>query len=351
MNSIKIIGLGGGSLNQLPYGVYQTLATADQLYLRTAEHPVVEDLKKMGLSLHAYDYIYEDYEEDFEQVYPAIVADLLERAKEENIIYAVPGHPMVGESTSQLLLDQDQVKIDVVGGHSFIDDLFQAVKVDPIDGFQLLDGMMLSADDIHCRQHLIIMQVFHPLLAGDIKIELMKVYPDDHPVYRVDGAGSELEKIERVPLYELDHFEGVHNLMSLYLPPLTLEEDERSFSTTLALVDAIIDSKQGDPWVLDHDHLSLWPYLKEESLELKEAIEADDSDHMIEELGDVFMQVLYHAKLAENHYEFEMEDVLQVLNRKLRRRHPHIFGDQAIHSIEEAEDLWEDIKKKEEGRN
>lgn len=347
MTCIKIVGLGGGNLKQLPLGVLESLEEADRIILRTADHPVVAELEKRGLSLSSYDSIYTDYEEDFDQIYPAIVEDLIKQAKNGPLVYAVPGHPMVGESTTQLLLQQKEVAVEIVGGHSFIDDLFQAVGIDPIEGLQLVDGMDLAADLLQSSQHLIIMQIAHPLIAGDVKIELMKVYPDEHEIYCIDGAGTDHEELRTCPLYELDHFEGVHNLLSVYVPPLAKEEDMRSFSTTQSLVDAIVDPDRGDPWVLAHDPRSLWPFLKEESLELKEAIDNDDSDAMIEELGDVLMQVFYHAKLAENRYDFSLEDVLETLNKKLWHRHPHIFSDVQVDSIEDVEKLWQDIKERE----
>ncbi|MDO5457161.1 MAG: MazG nucleotide pyrophosphohydrolase domain-containing protein [Atopococcus tabaci] len=350
MGKIEIIGLGPGDFHQMPIGSYDIIKKSEHVYLRTEDHPAVAQLKEKGHSFKTYDFLYEKFNEDFEKVYPAIVDDLLEKSKNQDIVYAVPGHPMVAELTTQLLLQNDTgTDVKVMNGHSFIDDLFSAVQADPVEGFQLVDGLDFQVESLSPDQHLIIMQVYHPMVAGDVKLDLMKIYPDDYPVARVDAAGSSQETVTWVPLYELDFFEGVHNLLSVYLPPLSPNKNWRSFARSRDLTDQIFDFDQGDLWVLNQDHKSLWPYLEEESEELRQAIEEDDIDNMIEELGDVLLQVLYHSKVAENEGFFSLEDILESLNQKLYRRHPNVFGELEVDSIEELEQLWEDIKKDENG--
>lgn len=350
MGKIEIIGLGPGDFHQMPIGSYEIIKNSELVYLRTVDHPVVAYLKEKKHSFKSYDFLYEKFDEDFEKVYPAIVDDLLKKAEEQDIIYAVPGHPMVAELTTQLLLQNDKgIEVKILHGHSFIDDLFSAVQADPIEGFQLVDGLDFQVESLSSDQHLIIMQVYHPMVAGDVKLDLMKIYPDDYQVARVDAAGSSQENVTWVPLYELDFFEGVHNLLSVYLPPLQPDENWRSFARSQQLVDRIFDPDEGDLWVLNQSHQSLWPYLEEESKELKQAIEDDDIDNMIEELGDVLMQVLYHAQAADNGGFFSLEDVIESLNQKLYRRHPNVFGEVEVKSVEELTQLWEDIKKDENG--
>lgn len=350
MGKIEIIGLGPGDFHQMPIGSYEIIKNSEIVYLRTEDHPVVTQLKEEGPSFKSYDFLYEELDEDFEKIYPAIVNDLLKKAKDQDIVYAVPGHPMVAELTTQLLLKNDTgIEVKIINGHSFIDDLFSAVQADPIQGFQLVDGLDFQVESLSPDQHLIIMQVYHPMVASDVKLDLMKIYPDDYQVARVDAAGSSQENVTWVPLYELDFFEGVHNLLSVYLPPLSPNENWRSFARSQNLVDKIFDLDQGDLWVLNQDHQSLWPYLEEESKELKQAIEEDDIDNMIEELGDILLQVLYHSKVADNEGLFSLEDVLESLNQKLYRRHPNVFEGLEVNSIEELKQLWEDIKKDENG--
>lgn len=347
MHTIKIVGLGPGELAQIPMGIYEEILSEDTLYVRTADHPAVKELQEKGVSVTSFDAVYEAHEENFEEVYPAIVKEVMDKAKHSEVLYGVPGHPMIAEKTVQLLLESD-ASVDILGGKSFLDDLFQSVQVDPVEGFQLLDAFDLHHDKVNSGQHLIIMQVFNPLMASEVKLTLMEIFPDDYNVCVVDAAGSSEEKKKWIPLFELDRFEGIHNLRSVYVPPLSEEKQTRSFTTLQFYIDQIT-ADSGDAWINQQSHQSLLPYLKEETQELIEAFEKEDIDNIVEELGDLLLQVLYHSNLAEKSGCFSLEDVLDSMNRKLRRRHPHVFGDVEANTIEEVQELWENIKQKERG--
>ena len=152
---------------------------------------------------------------------------LLQKAENETIVYAVPGHPLVAERTVQLLLDygpKKDVEIIIGGGQSFIDALFTSVKIDPIEGFQLLDGTSLNKAQLQIDQHIIISQVYDQFVASNVKLTLMEKLPDDYQVYIVTAAGSSQEIIEKVPLYELDRNVSINNLTSVYIPPVKEEQ-------------------------------------------------------------------------------------------------------------------------------
>lgn len=344
MGKIEILGLGAGELSQLPYGLYEKLLHASNLFLRTADHPVVQELIGKGVVGQSFDQIYET-ETDFAAVYQKIASCLLEEAQDKDILYAVPGHPLVAEDTVQLLLNNKEgIPVTVLGGKSFLDDFFQALAVDPIDGFQLVDAVTMEPERLDLGSHLIIMQVYDSLSAGEAKLSLMEKYPDEHAVALVEAAGTSKESVRWVPLYELDHLDGIHNLLTVYVPPLERDERTRSFATTQYYMDQIMAK---DIWVQEQTHETLLPYLQEESAEVGEAIANQDVDNLAEELGDVLLQVIYHAGYAESLGNFTMEDVLEALNRKLRRRHPHVFDDVEINTIDELDAMWQAIKSKE----
>ncbi len=146
MKQVLIIGLGAGDLDQLPLGVYKQLKNTDHLFLRTKEHPLVQQLSEEKIDYHSFDDIYEKHD-SFESVYEEITETLLAKAVEASIVYAVPGHPMVAERTVQFLLERGAkrgINIIIGGGQSFLDSLFTAVEVDPVEGFQLLEFIMLA---------------------------------------------------------------------------------------------------------------------------------------------------------------------------------------------------------------
>lgn len=351
MTKISIIGLGAGDLNQMPLGVYQTILDAKHVYVRTEKHPVVDQLKEKGVSVSSFDSIYEG-EEDFSAVYEGICEELLHKVKQgEEVLFAVPGHPMVAERTTQLLLARGKsegVVVEVLGGQSFLDPMFSALQIDPADGFSLLDALSLDKKLLNPHLHLIITQVYDDLTASDVKLTLMDVYPDDYPVALVFAAGVQgEEKVVRVPLHELDHIKGVHNMAAVYVPPTSDDPVlNRQFSTLRDIV-SILRGPDGCPWDREQTHQSIRKHLIEETYEVLETIDEDDPESMCEEMGDLLLQVMLHAQIAEDEGDFSVEDVIFELNEKLIRRHPHVFGEERAGSSDEVLVNWDQIKVEE----
>ena len=111
-------------------------------------------------------------------------------------------------------------------------------------------------------------------------------------------------------------------------------------------------SPGGCPWDAEQSHESLLKYLLEESYELVDAVQSGNRVDMREELGDVLLQVYFHARMAEEHPTdpFSIEDVAQGIADKLIRRHPHVFEGVEVRDAQEVLENWEEIKKKEKGR-
>ena len=103
----------------------------------------------------------------------------------------------------------------------------------------------------------------------------------------------------------------------------------------------------GCPWDAEQTHQSLTRYLLEETYEVIEAIESDSPDHLREELGDLLLQPVFHAAIAEEAGTFTINDIIQTLCEKLVRRHPHVFGDMQISDSAAQIENWEQIKKEE----
>lgn len=347
---IKIVGLGAGDLNQLPFGVYRLLTETKHLFLRTKEHPVIDELNET-ITYRSFDDVYEA-NQDFEDVYRNIANILLEEAEVEDIVYAVPGHPLVAEKTVQILLTEGRQKgytILVQGGQSFIDAMFQALEIDPIEGFQLVDALGLESELLQLRGHLIITQVYDQMVASEIKLTLMEQLPDEYKVKIVTAAGSSLEQIKEVPLYELDREVSINNLTSIYVPPVENQEILHHQFSEFRKIIAKLRGPNGCPWDKEQTHQSLKRYLIEECYELIEAIEEEDIDHMIEELGDVLLQVVLHAQIGEDEGMFSINDVIKEVADKMVRRHPHVFGDMTINSTDDVLSNWDKIKQGEKG--
>jgi XTP/dITP diphosphohydrolase len=110
------------------------------------------------------------------------------------------------------------------------------------------------------------------------------------------------------------------------------------------------DPAEGCPWDLEQDHTTLLPYLVEETYELVDAIEAGDDAHLLEELGDVLLQVVFHARIARDRDAFGIDEVARGIADKLVRRHPHVFADGDASTAAEVQDHWDRLKSAEKGR-
>ncbi|UMT81072.1 SAM-dependent methyltransferase [Staphylococcus roterodami] len=351
-HTITIVGLGNYDIDDLPLGIYKFLKTQDIVYARTMDHPVVQSLKD-ELAFESFDYVYEEHDQ-FEDVYDEIVEKLIAFASEEDIVYAVPGHPRVAETTTvklQAFADKHaSINVEILGGKSFIDDVFEAVNIDPNDGFTLLDATSLQELTLNVRTHTLITQVYSAMVAADLKITLMERYPDDYPVQIVTGAHSNgAENVVSCPLYELDHDEkAFNNLTSIFIPKITTQSYlYNDFDFATEVIDTLVDDEKGCPWDKAQTHDTLKRYLLEETFELFEAIDNEDDWHMIEELGDILLQVLLHTSIGKKEGYMDTKEVITGLNTKMIHRHPHIFGNAHAESIEDLKEIWAKAKEAE----
>lgn len=106
-------------------------------------------------------------------------------------------------------------------------------------------------------------------------------------------------------------------------------------------------SKDGCMWDKKQTHTSLLKHLFSECGELKQAVRKKDIENMEEELGDVLLQIVFHSQIAKENKEFDITDVIKNLNKKLIRRHPHIFGNYKVKNTKDIVKMWEEIKLKE----
>jgi len=344
---IEVIGLGAGDLNQLPLGIYKTLKKADRIMARTTDHPVIASLQEEGVHFESYDEMYQE-EEQFIDVYERIVDDLLKKAEDESLIYAVPGHPMLAEKTVQLLLEQKKVGVSVIGGQSYLDDLFTSLKIDPIEGFQFVDGTDFRRDELNYRGHLIFCQVYDRFVASEVKLALLEDLPFDYEVTIIEAAGSESEVIRTVPLEELDHQLEISNLTSVYVPPASKDILNHTFPRLKEVIECL-RGPNGCDWDKAQTHESLKEFLLEEAYELIDAIDDQDDEGMVEELGDVLLQVMLHSQIGADEGYFSVDDVIESITKKMIHRHPHVFSNTSVRSIEEINKNWEKLKKEEKG--
>ncbi len=347
MAQITIIGLGPGSKAALTLEAWEILQQAEEVWLRTAHHPVLRSISTAG-QWHSFDAVYEEAD-TFDAVYTQIVAEVLRLGRRpEGAIYAVPGHPLVGESTVTRILtaaERESIPVHVVHGVSFVEPSLTALNVDALDGLQISDALDIVAlhhPPLNPDLPALIGQVYSRAVASELKLVLMNQYPDEHPVALLDGAGTERERVQRLPLYEIDRHEA-SMLTSLYVTPMASVSGFEGFQETIAT----LRSPDGCPWDRDQTHATLRTNLLEECYEVLEAIDADDPLALREELGDLLLQIVLHTQIAVEEGDFYMPEVIAHIDAKLKRRHPHVWGGVDVSGVDDVVVNWETIKQRE----
>ena len=191
---------------------------------------------------------------------------------------------------------------------------------------------------------LVIEELDNKTLASELKLELSRYYDDEHEVLLVNSKKMTSIKI---PLYEIDAMDDYSHYTSIVLAPVQLENKTRFTFLDLIKVMDRLRSRNGCPWDKEQTHSSLKKYLIEESYEVLDAIDDNDINALYDELGDVMLQVVFHAKIAQQNSEFDISDVTSAICEKMISRHTHIFGDAIAQTPGEVIKNWEVIKKEE----
>jgi tetrapyrrole methylase family protein/MazG family protein len=349
---ITILGLGPGDPGLLTRQAWDVLQNAAEIQLRTRQHPVVDGLPP-HIQLHSFDSLYESAE-SFEQVYEQIVEQVLALGRRpEGVLYAVPGHPFVAEATSPEIVRRarlEGIPVRVIEGLSFLEPAFTALGLDPFPHLALVDALQLAASHVPPFPPgvpALVAQIHSPVIASDVKLTLMSLYPDEHPVKMVHAAGTPGQVVENLALYEIDRSPHIGLLTALYLPPLA---PQTSFEAFLEVV-AHLRAPDGCPWDREQTHRSLRGDLLEETYEALAAMDADDVDGMREELGDLLLLILLHTQIASDEGEFTIADVLSGIHTKIVYRHPHVFGDFQVKDEQHLLQNWERLKAQERLEN
>ncbi len=366
--SITAVGLGPGRWEDLTIEARDLLGSASVVICRTTRHPTVDALREWrpDLRVESFDHLYESIPR-FAELYPTMAKLLLDRvealAPGETLVYATPGHPLMGEESVRILREQaanSGVQVRVVAGLSFVEPVCAALGLNPLErDLQLIDATALLALSTEAvmgailpTKPALIAQMYNRRLASAVKLALSEVYPEDWEVTLTLWAGvPDKEVVRSIPLYELDRDESADHLTTLYVPPLDPIAATRT-PEGLRYIVARLRAPDGCPWDREQTHQSLRRYVLEEAYEVAEAIDELDgspegAEKLADELGDLLLQVYLQAEVANQEDSFHLGDVIQLISEKLIRRHPHVFGDVHVHDAEHVVRNWEVIKREE----
>lgn len=347
---VRVVGLGPGDESHVTRRTWELLTTAPVARLRTRVHPAAA-----ALTVPSYDDWYEEAD-SFVSLYERIVDDLVVLATSSptgEVVYAVPGSPLVAEHTVELLRTRAAVRVVCEPAVSVIDVACAAVGVDPMSaGLRIVDALD-GTEPFRGPGPLLILQTYAPEVLATVADRL----DPDTTVLVVHHCGLEDEQVVEMTARELPRFTAADHLTSLWVPGLRTAGEAAD-----DLVAFMHRLREECPWDQEQTHASLTRHLVEETYEALDAlenlaamIERGDEDetivaHAEEELGDLLFQVLFHAELGAEEERFTFATIADAVRDKLTQRHPHVFGDVQVSSSDEVATNWEVLKQKEKGR-
>jgi tetrapyrrole methylase family protein/MazG family protein len=323
------------------------MARAQRAYLRTARHPAASAFGWAS----SFDHLYESAE-TFGEVYATIVDELVAAAEdsEGEVVYAVPGSPLVAERTVALLRADERVEVNIVPALSFLDLAWSRLALDPLaEGVRLVDATSFSGPG----QPALVGQCWTRQLLSEVKLSAGDTGQLPRPVI-LHHLGLDDEVVQEVDWWDLDRTVEPDHLTSVYVPTTSSSSAGEETERLVALMETL---REHCPWDRAQTHATLAPHLVEETYEVLDALTSlsgDDDDssyaHLGEELGDLLFQIVFHARLAAESDRFDFGDVARGVHDKLVGRHPHVFGDVRVDDAQGVEENWEAIKKSEKGR-
>ena len=359
MGTITVVGLGPADETLLTAQTSAAIEAAPRCFLRTRKHPAARVMPDAV----AFDDEYEKGD-TYEAVYEAIAERLILETTKGDLVYAVPGSPLVLERTVELLREAaaaGRATVEILAAMSFLDVAWSRLGVDPVaGGTRLMDGQDFALAAAGQTGPLLVAHCHGRGVLSEIKLSVEQG-PDS--VVVLQRLGLPDESVYEVAWDDLDRKVEADHLTSLWIP----EFDEPLAAEFVRFEELVRELRERCPWDRVQTHGSLRKHLLEETYEALEALDAraalNDSEidaeldtHLVEELGDLLYQIFFHARLGAERGSFTVADVARSVHDKLVARHPHVFGDGAVDGVrgpEDADDMarrWEEIKRDEKGR-
>jgi tetrapyrrole methylase family protein/MazG family protein len=348
---VRVVGLGPGDAEHVTTRTWRLIHESPVVRLRTRVHPAAASLTEVA----SYDDWYERAE-SFDELYHSIVDDLVALAQTSanaEVVYAVPGSPVVAERTVELLRLRDEVTTICEPAVSVIDVVCAALGRDPMnEGLRIIDALA-SIEPLRGPGPLLVLQAYAPEVLATVADRL----PADTVVTVVHHVGLADERIVEIRARDLASFELADHLTSLWIDGLRTAGE-----ATDDLVDFMRRLRLECPWDQEQTHATLTRHLLEEAYEALDALEhfvrADEGDpgydaavaHVEEELGDLLFQIIFHAELGDEEGLFNFATIADAVRDKLIGRHPHVFGDLQVSDSHEVARRWEVLKRDEKGR-
>lgn len=334
----------GQTYEALPLGALEALDRAGTIVVQTMRSRCARRIAERAGSVVSLDDLFEQAV-DFDELYALGAARIWElEAQGADVCFCYLGEEGTNGFILELKKGMPQVRCagrtDPVAEALFLArDLMEAPR-----GVMSVDARDLPESSLDTSQCVVVTGIDNAYTAAEARIALGQYYADDFEgalVLDGEAQGMLVENLDRPREWGEG---GV-----LVLRAMALTEKRRFTFPDLVRVMAILRAPSGCPWDREQTHESLRRYIIEEAYEVSDAISQDDMDALADELGDVLLQIVFHAEIGRRVGEFNDVDVTTAICEKMIRRHPHVFGTASAATSEAVLANWDQIKREEKG--
>lgn len=318
----------------LTQAAWQRIASADKLFLQSRLHPCAQPVLDAGLAFASMDDLYASAE-DFDALQTAIAQRLLDAG---DCVLAMTGAP---DALLPVLtrMAAGRAHVAVLPGVPLGNAAF------PMSAAAQRYCANALPEHPDLSKELLIEELDSRLLAGEVKLRLTEYYPDDWEVELAHMRPDGTFRYRSLPLSEVDRQRTYDAVTMLRVPAVPFERLNRYGFDDLLTVIRRLRAPGGCPWDREQTHETIKEALLEECYEAMDAIDRADDADMVEELGDVLLQVAFHAVIASEQGRFTARDIATELVQKLIYRHPHVFGSVQVDSSAQVLRNWDALKK------
>jgi len=275
---------------------------------------------------------------NFESLNKNLATEIIKSAKTEEIIYCVDGN--VNEDNSCKIIISKHKDIEIISAPSKIDAILEIAKLDKniytaVSAYESLKKVKLP---------LIIYDIDSNYTASEVKIVLSDYLDEEEEILYINSYNS-----KAIKLYEMDRQNNYDYTSAVVIYEKDLIKKSRFDYDELVEIIKRLRGENGCPWDKVQTNDSIKINMIEEAYELVDAVDLKDDSKLLEEAGDVLLQVVFHSVMAEERGSFNSKDVLSAICKKMIFRHTHIFGEDKAENSEEALNYWDRNKKQEKG--
>ena len=323
---IRIVGLGYGSIDDLTIKTFKMLKEAKNVFVNNLEYSIENSFKEEGV-------VFKDYKELLVNIEKYSELD-------ENTVYAVWGNTFENDEVI-IRCKEKNINYNLYEGYG-IETFLERCIGEKVGDIITLNSCNISKWNIDKRKSFIITDLISEKDINKVKSELLKVYYKDTDIYHIKAGSNKIEAKYRID--DIDKIEGLDEQSLIYVKENS--KGKKDIHDLMAVIE-VLRGENGCPWDKEQTHDSIKKDIVEESYEVLDAIDNENVEGIIEELGDVLFQVLFHASLGREEEEFSLLDITDGISNKMIYRHPHVFGNTSVNSTEEVLVNWDELKKNE----